>query len=96
MTAMLALANHNSAGFSGIETTARSYEIVHATIGRVRIRVSGLASDLEMARKIHRALSSIDAVTEVRINPRAESVIVHYNTLSFSIFLWRRSTAPVR
>jgi hypothetical protein len=77
MTAMLALANYESADLVLVET---SCEIVHTTIGRVRIRIPRVASDRDYASKLQQALSSIPSVTEVRINPLAESVIVAHDS----------------
>jgi Heavy metal associated domain 2 len=74
---MLALANYESADLVLVKT---SCEIVHTTIGRVRIRLPRVASDRDYASKLQQALASIPSVTEVRINPLAESVIVAHDS----------------
>ncbi|MEG3439381.1 hypothetical protein V0288_19800 [Pannus brasiliensis CCIBt3594] len=79
MNATLALAPSPSAELATIETVENLYEIVHATIGRVRIRVPRLASDRDYANKLEHCLRALVAVTEVRVNPFAESVIVNHD-----------------
>jgi hypothetical protein len=74
---MLALANYEPADLAPVEN---SHEIVHTTIGRVRLRVPRVVGDQDYASKLQQALSSIPSVTEVRINPLAGSVIVHYDS----------------
>lgn len=55
-----------------------SYQIVHSTFGRYRIRIPQLAYDSDFARKLQALVESLHFVTEVRINTPASSLIVNY------------------
>ncbi|MBD2500255.1 P-type ATPase [Anabaena azotica] len=55
-----------------------SYQIVHSTFGRYRIRIPQLAYDSDFARKLQVLVESLPFVTEVRINIQASSLIVNY------------------
>lgn len=54
------------------------YQIVHAIVGRIRIRISWLETDSEAAAKLQRLIESINFVTSARINPLAASIVVVY------------------
>lgn len=54
------------------------YQIVHAVEGRIRIRIPLLAEEAEYASKLQKRVESLNFVTNVRINPVAESIIVTY------------------
>jgi outer membrane lipoprotein SlyB len=54
------------------------YQIVHAVEGRIRIRIPLLAEEVEYASKLQKRVESLNFVTNVRINPLAESIIVTY------------------
>jgi outer membrane lipoprotein SlyB len=54
------------------------YQIVHAVEGRIRIRIPLLAQEVEYADKLQKQIESLNFVTNVRINPLAESIIVTY------------------
>jgi outer membrane lipoprotein SlyB len=54
------------------------YQIVHAVEGRIRIRIPLLAQEVEYANKLQKQIESLNFVTNVRINPLAESIIVTY------------------
>ncbi len=56
-----------------------TYEIIHNTFGRLRIRVPKLFSDQEYGTKVKYALQSVSSIKEVRINALAQSLIVQYN-----------------
>ncbi|MBV9387231.1 MAG: hypothetical protein JOZ78_12480 [Chroococcidiopsidaceae cyanobacterium CP_BM_ER_R8_30] len=56
-----------------------SYQVIHSSLGRYRIRVPQVAIDSEYATKIYWLVKSLDFVTGVRINPVASSVIVNYD-----------------
>lgn len=60
------------------------YQIVHATEGRLRIRIPQLSSDSEYASKLNWLLESLDFVVSVRINPLTESLIIHYEASTIS------------
>ncbi len=53
-------------------------QVVHATEGRIRIRVPQVTCDSEYASKLNWLVKSLDFVTNVRINPAASSLIVSY------------------
>ncbi len=55
-------------------------EVVHRTNSRIRIRIPRLIDDSEYAQKLHCLIESFDWVEYVRINPSAQSIIVHYRT----------------
>ncbi len=55
-----------------------SYQIVHSTFGRYRIRIPQLADDSDFASKLQALVKSLPFVTEVRINRQASSLIVNY------------------
>ncbi|BBD63816.1 heavy metal translocating P-type ATPase [Nostoc commune NIES-4072] len=54
------------------------YQIVHAVEGRIRIRIPLLAEEAEYASKLQKRVESLNYVTDVRINPLAESMVVTY------------------
>ncbi len=54
------------------------YEIIHATIGRLRIKIPRLSRDLEYANQLNWLIESFDFIISVRINQKAESLIIHY------------------
>ncbi|MBE9035156.1 HMA2 domain-containing protein [aff. Roholtiella sp. LEGE 12411] len=54
------------------------YQIVHAVEGRIRIRIPLLGKEVEYASKLQKQVESLNFVTNVRINPLAESIIVTY------------------
>jgi heavy metal translocating P-type ATPase len=66
------------------------YQVVHATIGRFRIRIPMLSSDAEFASKLAWLVESLDFVVSVRTNAMTGSLIVHYeaNEIS-STAAWR-------
>jgi cation transport ATPase len=55
-----------------------SYQVVHSTFGRYRIRIPQLAHDSDFASKLRALVESLAFVTEVRINAQASSLIVSY------------------
>ncbi|RUR75752.1 HAD family hydrolase [Chlorogloeopsis fritschii PCC 9212] len=55
-----------------------SYQVVHSTFGRYRIRIPQLAHDSDFASKLKALVESLVFVTEVRINAQASSLIVSY------------------
>ncbi|MCU0532316.1 MAG: hypothetical protein MUD14_00190 [Hydrococcus sp. Prado102] len=54
------------------------YEILHSTVGRIRIGIARLASDEEYADKLIHVLKSLSFVTNVRINLAAKCVAIDY------------------
>ncbi len=55
-----------------------NYQIVHAIEGRIRIRIPLLAQETNYNSKLQSLVESLNFVTEVRINPQAESIVVTY------------------
>jgi len=58
---------------------------VHATEGRLRIRIPQLATTLESASCLQQAVEALDFVTRIRINSSASSMIVKYDTSVISL-----------
>ncbi len=56
------------------------YQIVHATVGRYRLRIPRIVSDWEYTHKLSWLVESLDFVTDVRINSKAGAVIINYDT----------------
>jgi hypothetical protein len=55
------------------------YAIVHITKGRVRIRIPKLKYDREYQCCLKKLVESFKFVTGVRINPAAQSIVIHYD-----------------
>jgi Heavy metal associated domain 2 len=60
------------------------YQIVHAIEGRIRIRIPLLGEDTGYQSKLQSLVESLKFVTDVRINPMAESMIVTYKFKAIS------------
>lgn len=56
------------------------YQVVHTTMGRIRIHVPRLAHDLEYTNKLQHLVESLNFVSSLRINRSASSIVVKYNT----------------
>ncbi|MBG1244709.1 HMA2 domain-containing protein [Nostoc sp. NZL] len=54
------------------------YSIVHTIPGRIRFRIPLLARDPEYANKLKLVIESAPRVTNVRINPKAASIVINY------------------
>ncbi|BAZ70649.1 MAG: heavy metal translocating P-type ATPase [Pelatocladus maniniholoensis HA4357-MV3] len=54
------------------------YQVIHTTSGRFRIKIPRLSQDLEYANQLSWSIESFDFIISVRINPAAESLIIHY------------------
>lgn len=61
------------------------YQIVHAIVGRIRIRISWLETDSEAASKLQRLVESLSFVTSARINPLASSIVISYKPRNMPI-----------
>ncbi|MCT7951937.1 hypothetical protein NG798_19220 [Ancylothrix sp. C2] len=57
-----------------------NYKIVHAIPGRIRLSVPRVAEDIEYAEYLDDLLMRNESVKSVRINRKASSVLVNYNT----------------
>lgn len=55
------------------------FQVVHWIAGRFRIRIPRLGYDVEYADKLLHVVGQIDAVTNVRVNPPARSLVVEYD-----------------
>jgi len=58
---------------------AVEYQVVHTTVGRIRIHVPRLANEPEYARKLQHLVESLNFVISLRINASASSVVVIYD-----------------
>jgi uncharacterized membrane protein len=56
----------------------RAFRVVHATLGRIRVSIPQLRYDSIYADRCCQLASSLDGITNVRINPAASSMIVNY------------------
>ncbi|MBE9107293.1 hypothetical protein IQ229_20885 [Nostoc cf. edaphicum LEGE 07299] len=54
------------------------YSIIHTIPGRIRFRIPLLARDTEYANQLQLAIESDTKVTNVRINPKAASIVINY------------------
>ncbi|WP_016868881.1 MULTISPECIES: heavy metal translocating P-type ATPase [Fischerella] len=54
------------------------YQIIHTTSGRFRIKIPRLSKDVEYTNQLIWLIESFDFIISVRINPAAESLIIHY------------------
>ncbi len=61
-----------------------SYKIVHATGGRIRLRVPRITWDWNYAGKLADLLASNDNISSVRVNPSTGSVVVTYRADAFT------------
>jgi Heavy metal associated domain 2 len=60
------------------------YQVVHAIAGRIRIRIPWLRSDADSVGKLQRALESLNFVSDVRVNPIAQSIVITYRASALS------------
>lgn len=61
-----------------------SYRIVHATAGRIRLRVPQITWDGNYAQKLEDLLASNEKISSVRVNRPTGSVIITYHANTFS------------
>ncbi len=57
-------------------TVTPSFQVLHSTLGRVRLRVPQVGNDVEYAQRLEQLILSTDGVTNVRINRSAVSVAI--------------------
>jgi len=64
----------------------QSYQIVHATPGRIRVSIPELSHDQEFASRLEWILKSTTDILEVRLNPIINCLVVNYSsdTVSFA------------
>ncbi len=61
------------------EPSELTYQVVHASPGRLRLRVPRAALENGALREAERALSGLGGVQQVRANPLASSLVVLYD-----------------
>jgi cation transport ATPase len=55
-----------------------SYRIIHAIAGRCRIQIPQPSEDWGFIRQVIEGIESLEFVTDVRNNPAAQSLVIHY------------------
>ncbi|MBW4553501.1 MAG: DUF456 domain-containing protein [Aphanocapsa sp. GSE-SYN-MK-11-07L] len=63
---------------------ATDYQVVHAIAGRIRCRLPALRTDQRFVDQLQHSLRSLQFVTEVRVNPAAQSIIISYKDRAIS------------
>jgi hypothetical protein len=61
-------------------TITPSFQVVHSTPGRVRLRVPQLAKDADYGHRLEQLILTTDGVTSVRVNRSAASVAIAYQS----------------
>ncbi len=57
-------------------TVAPSFQVLHSTLGRVRLRVPQVGNDVDYGQRLEQLILSTDGVTNVRVNSSAASVAI--------------------
>ncbi|MGD1704238.1 HMA2 domain-containing protein [Dapis sp. BLCC M229] len=57
-------------------TVGPSFQVLHSTLGRVRLRVPQVGNDVEYAERLEQLILNTDGVTNVLINRSAASVVI--------------------
>jgi copper chaperone CopZ len=65
-------------GSTSVKHKETVYEILHETVGRIRLGIPRLANDEEYANQLTHVLNSLSFVTNVRINLAAKCVAIDY------------------
>ncbi|MFW6358329.1 MAG: HMA2 domain-containing protein [Chroococcales cyanobacterium] len=60
------------------------YKIIHATPGRIRLRIPKLADDSNFARLLEKFALGLNGVSSVRVNRVAASIVITYDVASIS------------
>ncbi len=61
-------------------TVAPSFQVLHSTPGRVRLRVPQVGDDVDYGQRLEQLILSTDGVTNVRINRSAASVAIAHES----------------
>lgn len=69
---------------SNITIPKVSYQIVHATSGRVRLRVPRIIHDREYTRSLRAIAALDDRILKIRFKPAAASVTIYYKSQGYS------------
>ncbi len=56
-----------------------SFQVIHQTLGRIRISIPRLRDDDAYAAQLTKLVQSLSFVTTIRVNPAAQSMIIHYD-----------------
>ncbi|WP_413162262.1 HMA2 domain-containing protein [Capilliphycus salinus ALCB114379] len=56
------------------------YTIVHSIPGRIRLRISRLATDADFSQRLEQILSEEEQIINIRINRAAASITINYTT----------------
>ena len=81
-TVDLEIANSQSLDDQSLDNQPVTYEVIHLTPERIRIRIPRLESDRAYRNRLNELVTNISGVTEVRINDLAQSLIVHHDAES--------------
>ncbi|MGB3189041.1 MAG: HMA2 domain-containing protein [Limnoraphis sp.] len=60
------------------------YTIVHSIPGRIRLRISRLATDADLTQRLEQILSEEEQIINIRINRAAASITINYTTQGMS------------
>lgn len=60
------------------------YQVVHTTLGRIRIGIPRLRYDPEYANKLKQLVESLNFCINVRLNPAASCIVIHYEASAIS------------
>lgn len=60
------------------------FKVVHSIPGRIRLRIRELKEDVAFSTRLQALVSALEPVTEVRVDPAAASIVVHYRKNSLS------------
>ncbi|WP_013324241.1 HMA2 domain-containing protein [Gloeothece verrucosa] len=55
------------------------YQVMSSIPGRIRLRIPSLSANLALRENLKKFIESVKGVTQVRLNPMAESIIVNFN-----------------
>ena len=55
------------------------FRVAHAISGRIRLKIPRLRTDLDFRYRLKALIESVDGVTQVRVNPEAQSIVVCYD-----------------
>ena len=56
-----------------------TYRLVHAIPGRLRLRIPRLRADSDYCYRLKALVESVESVRKVRLNPDAQSIVIHYD-----------------
>ncbi|ERT07347.1 hypothetical protein M595_2722 [Lyngbya aestuarii BL J] len=74
---------HSAANYTENNSDSE-YTIVHSIPGRIRLRISRLATDADFSQRLEQILSEEEQITNIRINRAAASITINYTTQGMS------------